>query len=127
MNDPLVYSMRLAGHTDAVAPGILRRLEAELPDGARLESEVVLGEASVFRECGTIAFSSGSELRFRTLGVGHITPSRDPRLRAGTVTWEVDGGSGRFEGASGRITSNFTLTEAGEVTDEHVGVIFLSV
>ena len=34
--------------------------------------------------------------------------------------------SGRFAGASGRITSNFTVTEDGDVADDHLGVIFLT-
>ena len=48
-----------------------------------------------------------------------------PGLRHGMVTWELDGGSGRFEHASGRITSTFTLSDDGEVTDEQHGLIFL--
>jgi hypothetical protein len=42
------------------------------------------------------------------------------------VTWEIDGGSGRAAGASGRIASNFTVTDAGDVADEQLGLIFLS-
>lgn len=121
----VVYSMRLAGHTTEVSPGVVQRHETELPDGARLESEVLFADENSFREQGTIRFGPESELRFRTLGTGHVAPSQDPRLRHGTVTWELDGGKGRFEDASGRITSNFVLAEDGEVVDTHVGVIFV--
>jgi hypothetical protein len=55
-----------------------------------------------------------------------LAPSASPGLRHGTVTWELDGGSGPFAGASGRITSNFTVTEEGDVADEQLGLIFLS-
>jgi hypothetical protein len=41
------------------------------------------------------------------------------------VIWRVEGGEGQFAGASGLITSNFTIDEAGEVTDNHFGVIFV--
>jgi hypothetical protein len=39
--------------------------------------------------------------------------------------WHVDGGEGQFAGANGIITSNFTLSATGEVTDNHFGVIFV--
>ncbi len=58
--------------------------------------------------------------------MGHLAPSPDPRLKQGTVAWELDGGSGRFAGATGRITSSFTVTEEGEVADEQLGLIFLA-
>jgi hypothetical protein len=122
----LIYSKRLVGSTRELARGTLARREAELPDGARLESEMVFADATTFREHGTIVFRPGSELRFRTLGTGHLAPSASPGLRHGTVTWEIDGGSGRVAGASGRITSNFTVTDAGDVADEQLGLIFLS-
>ena len=74
---------------------------------------------------GTIVFGPGSELRFRTLGTGRLTPTPDPTLRHGTVTWELDGGSGPFERSTGRITSNFTITADGKITDDQHGLIFL--
>jgi len=46
-------------------------------------------------------------------------------MKHGTVSWKVDGGEGQFEGASGLIASNFTVGGAGEVIDNHFGVIFL--
>jgi hypothetical protein len=118
--------MRFAGRTSEVSPGVLRRVETALPDGAQLESEVMFTDESSFREQGTIRFGPASELRFRTLGTGHLSPSSDPSLRHGTVTWELDGGSGRFEGASGRISSNFTVTDEGEIADEQLGLVFLA-
>lgn len=87
---------------------------------------MVFADATTFREQGTIVFGPESELLFRTLGTGHLAPSASPGLRHGTVTWELDGGSGRLAGASGRITSNFTVTDEGEVADEQLGLIFLS-
>ena len=108
------YAKRLAGRTEAV-----------LLDGARLESELLFAGDASFREQGTISFAAGSDLHFRTLGTGSLVQSPDPGLRHGMVTWELDGGSGRFEHASGRITSTFTLTDDGEVTDEQHGLIFL--
>jgi hypothetical protein len=122
----VIYSKQLVGSTWELAPGALGRSESEVPDGARLESELVFADATTFREHGTIVFGPDSELRFRTLGTGHLAPSATPGLRHGTVTWELDGGSGRLLGATGRITSNFTVTDEGDVADEQLGLIFLS-
>jgi len=125
--DWITYSKRLAGSTKELARGTLARLETELPAGARLESEMIFADATTFREHGKIVFGPENELHFRTLGTGHLTPSPDPGCRHGTVTWELDGGSDRFAGASGRITSNFTVTDEGEVADEQLGLIFLPI
>jgi hypothetical protein len=38
---------------------------------------------------------------------------------------EVEGGSGQFASAEGLITSNFLVSDTGEVTDNHFGVIFV--
>jgi hypothetical protein len=122
----VIYSKQLVGSTRELAPGALGRSESELPDGARLESELVFADETSFREHGTIVFGPDSELRFRTLGTGHLAASATPGLRHGTVTWELDGGSGRLAGATGRITSNFTVTEEGDVADEQLGLIFLT-
>jgi hypothetical protein len=37
----------------------------------------------------------------------------------------VIGGSGQFEGATGKITSNFVLSDTGELTDNQLGMLFL--
>ena len=95
------YSKRLVGSTTELAAGALGRKEAELPDGVRLESEMLFGDDTNFRESGTIVFGPGSELRFRTLGTGRLTPSPDPTLRHGTVTWELDGGVGAVRALHG--------------------------
>lgn len=121
----VVYSKRLVGTAHEFAPGVLRRREVELPDGARVDSEMLFANETTFRERGSIVFATASELRFRTLGTGRLTASREPGILHGTVVWELDGGSGPFERSSGRITSNFTLTADGEIADEQHGLIFL--
>jgi hypothetical protein len=89
-------------------------------------SEVTSAGEGGFKEAGTITFGTGGhQLRFSTIGEGYIGPSAEPNLRQGAVMWRVDGGEGQFEGAQGLITSNFTVSAAGEVTDHHFGVIFV--
>ena len=93
---------------------------------ARLESEVRVTGETAFQESGTVRFGeNGHLLRFTTIGEGYMGPSPEPGLIHGSVIWRVEGGEGQFDGATGLITSNFTLSEKGEVTDNQFGVVFV--
>ena len=93
---------------------------------AFFESEVRLTGESSFLESGTIRFGKARNMiRFSTVGQGYLGASAEPGLQHGSVIWKVDGGEGEFAGATGLITSNFTLKD-GEVTDNHFGVIFIA-
>jgi len=89
-------------------------------------SEVTSEGESGFKETGTITFGvDGPRLRFSTIGQGYLGPSPESNLKQGAVMWQIDGGEGQFDGARGVVTSNFTVNEAGEVSDYHMGVIFV--
>jgi hypothetical protein len=93
---------------------------------ASFESEVTVTGETSFLESGSIRFGDGNHrLRFSTVGEGYLGDSPEPKLKSGAVMWRVDSGEGQFAGASGYITSNFTLDEAGRVTDNQFGVIFV--
>ena len=64
-------------------------------------------------------------VRSRIREDGHLGPSACPEIMAGAANWKVEGGEGQFAEATGLITSNFTLTETGEINDYHFGVIFV--
>ena len=49
----------------------------------------------------------------------------DPHLKQASVISEVIGGTGQFDGARGQIVSNILVSDTGEVTDNHLGVIFV--
>jgi hypothetical protein len=103
--------------------GVLRSMEG---GHASFESEVTLTGETSFQEVGTIRFGDEDHcLRFSTIRQGFIDKSPDPSLQHGSVMWRVDGGEGQFAGASGIITSNFTLSATGEVIDNHFGAIFV--
>ena len=92
----------------------------------QFESDVTVGADNTFTEAGSITFgSSRNRLYFKTVGRGWMGESPDPTLKQGTVTWTVDRGEGQFAGAGGVITSNFTLDEKGEVSDYHLGVLYI--
>lgn len=93
---------------------------------ATFESEVTLTGGTSFQETGTITLGGGGHrLHFSTVGEGYLDASADERLTQGAVTWKIEKGEGQFEGATGLITSNFTVSETGEVVDNQFGVIFL--
>lgn len=144
---PLAYSLQFRGTAVHVSPRVLEA-HATAPssvlvtcvdeqglagrfepgDGyeAVLESRIVLDDDGSFDEVGSIVIGHGNVIRFRTVGVGHLATSPDPHLRHGTAMWEIDGGQGQFEDAKGRITSNFFVSDTGELTDNHLGLIFVN-
>jgi hypothetical protein len=92
---------------------------------AALESEVQPTGDGRFVEWGTIRYGQAGSVAFETLGEGVIRPSPVEGVRWGTVMWTITRGEGRFAGARGLITSNFTVTADGEVTDNHFARMFL--
>jgi hypothetical protein len=94
---------------------------------AFFDSELRFTGSDEFEEKGEISFGEGTEnvLRFSTAGRGHINTGFEPGTIAGTASWLVERGEGRFAGARGFITSNFTISASGERHDFHCGVIFL--
>jgi hypothetical protein len=119
------HRMQLTGQSRSITPDVHERNECELGGAATLHCEAVFAAAGTFREQGTLRFDDDSAVNLRTLGTGSLTPSSDPSLGHGTVTWDIDGGSGRFTGATGRISSSFTVGPDGCVEDDQVGLIFL--
>ena len=105
--------------------GLVATLEPVAGGEASFESVVTLTGESSFLESGSIRFGGRHSLRFSTVGQGYLGASADPSLKHGTVNWRVDSGEGQFAGATGLITSNFTVGPNGEVVDNHFGLIFL--
>ncbi len=113
--------------TSAVGPGGLESSISPASGGeARFDSQVTMTGDGSFLESGTITFGEGGHsLTFSTVGQGHIGRSPEEGVNHGSVIWRIDGGQGQFEGATGLITSNFTLNGDRQVTDHQVGVIFV--
>jgi hypothetical protein len=143
---PIAYSLQFRGRASSVDSDRIRfRLTAPSsalvtrlgPHGvhgefedvsggdATLEAELSLREQSTFDDAGTIEFGHGNSVRFRSVGLGRLVPCPAPNLRHGTVVREVQGGDGQFLRAEGLITSNFLVSDTGEVTDNHFGLIFV--
>jgi hypothetical protein len=105
--------------------GVAGTHEAAEGDLAFVESEIHFTDHERFTERGVILFGENHSLRFSTVDNGHLEPSADPHTLAGAANWKVEGGEGQFAGATGLITSNFILSETGEINDYHFGVIFI--
>ena len=107
------------------------------PDGVSAAGEPVAGESAVlesrverspdgsFVEDGTITYGRAGSVTFDTVGRGHVGPAPDGCGNHGVVMWRITGGDGRFAGAQGLITSNFTVTPDGDVTDNHFTRLYL--
>jgi hypothetical protein len=112
--------------TTTVGPdGVTADLQPADGDRASFESKVRITGDTTFEEQGTISMGK-SRLHFSTVGQGYLGGSPDPNVRHGSVIWRIDWGEGRFQGTTGLITSNFVVTDQGEVTDNHFGVLFVS-
>jgi hypothetical protein len=143
---PIAYLLQFRGSASSVGSECIRfRLTAPSsalvtsvdPDGvhgafddvpggdAILEAELSFHEHSTFHDAGTIEFGHGNSVRFRSVGLGQLVACPDPNLRHGAVVRAVEGGNGQFALAEGFITSNLLVSDTGEVTDNHFGLIFV--
>jgi hypothetical protein len=92
---------------------------------ASYENHATFTGESTFTETGSIRYDDG-ELRITTLSDGTLGPSAQPEVLHGAALYRITGGSGRFGGASGLITSNFLLDPvSGEFEERQVTVVFL--
>jgi len=105
--------------------GVQAAIEPAGGDSASFESEVEMAGEGSFLESGRITYGPAGSVSFKTVGRGIIGPGPLPGLQRGAVIWEITGGQGRFAGAQGLITSNFTVGEQGAVTDDHFVGMFL--
>ena len=142
---PIAYSLQFRGHarsqrservrleltapssafvTTVGALGVHGRFRDVSGGEAFLHSELEFDEESSVADRGTIEFGPRHTLRFRSVS-GRLTHCPDPYLRHGAVICQVEGGEGQFAGAEGLITSNFFLSDTGEVTENHFGLVFV--
>ncbi len=127
---PVTFALQFKGEAGPLADavGVLKAQTraagvAETGGGeARFSSIVTMVGDGLFVESGAIDYGGGSSLTFDTVGQGRIGTAAGGM--AGAVIWKVVEGKGRWAGASGYLTSNFTVSEKGEVVDNQVAVLF---
>ena len=103
------------------AGGPTLALDEAASERASFTSNVQMLEDGSFTEDGTIDFGEAGTLDFTTIGTGWMGPSAEDGLTHGGIIWRIDGGTGPLEGASGIITSNFTVSGTGDVCRQPVG------
>lgn len=106
--------------------GLNGQIDAADGERATFTSVVRMTGETSFTESGTITFGEGNSLDFSTIGEGLMGSSPIDGTAHGVISWRVDRGTGQFAGATGIITSNFTFSAQGEVTDYQFGVIWLA-
>jgi len=112
--------------TRLTATGVEATVEMlEGVETATLEAEIELRGDGSFVESGRICYGAAGSVTFTTAGHGVRGPSAIPGRVAGAVIWQVVGGDGRFAGATGYITSNFSVDENGDVVDHHVAQLII--
>ena len=82
---------------------------------------------TTFTETGTLRLDDGTgEWDIVSVSDGTLGPSADPEVLHGAVVYRIVAGRGRFEGASGLVTSNFLLRPAaGEFDETQVAIVFI--
>ena len=105
--------------------GVSAAIEPQPGDSAILESRVERFPDGTFVEDGTITYGRAGSISFDTVGRGHMGPAAGGSGSHGVVMWRITGGDGRFAGAQGLITSNFTVSPDGLVTDDHFTRLYL--
>jgi hypothetical protein len=105
--------------------GVDASIEAVAGESAVLESRVERASDGSFVEDGTITYGRAGSITFDTVGRGHVGPAPGGTGSHGVVMWRITGGEGRFAGARGLITSNFTVSGGGEVIDDHFTRLYL--
>jgi hypothetical protein len=131
--EPTVFALRFRGEAVELDPG---RFWAETRAAVGLDPlewldavealcrrELVLSDDGSFVQTGEISFGRDDSITFRAQG--ELGASPQARLRHGTAVLEVTGGRGRLAGARGLVTSNFLLSDAGDLNDHHFGLLFL--
>ena len=116
-------TVRLSTVLDSGGPSVAGEDGSE--ERASFTSSVQPLEDGTFTEDGTIDFGAAGTLDFSTIGTGWMGPSAIDGLTHGGICWKVDSGSGPLAGASGIITSNFTVSESGDVVDNQWGVLYV--
>jgi hypothetical protein len=100
-------------------------LEALGGGHAVFASRVVVNADGTFGETGTITYGDLGTVEFKTMGKGYLFSNGIEGLQRGGVLWEVTRGTGGFAGATGVITSNFSVASDGAVVDNHFAGLYL--
>lgn len=139
---PITYALQFRGQVDgrdglltvqgrATSSLLVSVVDRSGPHG-RFE-EVGSGEAILRFELdpgfepvrGHVDFGSGTTLALEARERRPPAEAPRPHLRHGAAILEVTGGTGELRRASGWVASNYLLSDTGDLTDTHLGLLFV--
>lgn len=97
--------------------------EGTYAGAVRFQGRVETESESSFRETGELDLAAG-KVFFESDGSGTLVPSPVDGLQLGRVCWRITGGTGAFDGVTGQLLSNFTVSEEAVVEDAIAAIIF---
>ena len=112
-------------YTRLTAEGVQADVEPGAGETAVLDARVQRFGDGTFVEEGTIRYGAAGAVTFETIGRGWVGAGPVAGASAGGVLWKITSGEGGFAGASGLITSNFTVSGDGDVVDDHFVRMYL--
>jgi hypothetical protein len=132
--EPVAYSLELQGKAVELAPGhfwaelrsggcnVLGELDA-LGGDAVCRQELRVGGDGSFTALGELTFDGESALTFRSDG----RLAAGDHARRGTALGRLTGGlGGRLAGTTGYVVSSFLLWPGGDLSEDHLGVLFVA-
>lgn len=95
-------------------------MEIQNPCNSARFDTMVFASGDQFYEAGRVDFAEiESYLLVETKRPGSSVTFADGSS-AGSISWEIVGGGGRFDGAAGLVTGNFTALPTGQFFDHQV-------
>ena len=118
-----VFAVRLTGRAVEIEPDRYWLEARSDTEAIATRGTLEVWEDGSLVESGEITFGADDRLTYRARGA--FGSAIAPAERHGTAVLEVTGGTGRFAGARGYVTSNFLLSRDGRLTDHHYGLLHL--
>lgn len=101
-------------------------LQSSTDNQVRFEAYTTNSDNGSFQATGQICFGGSQHvLHISTLGQGQLLDVPDLQSQQGAIAFQVNGGTGLFDRATGMITANFLVNEQGDYRDVHTATIFL--
>jgi hypothetical protein len=105
--------------------GLTQEAQIESPAGHASFNTMVFAQDGRFWEAGRVDFPGiGSHLLVETKHPG-ASVDLPGGAAAGSISWTIIGGGGRFAGATGIVTGNFTARADGRFFDHHLYKVML--
>ena len=101
-------------------------LQSSTDNQVRFEARTTDSDNGSFQATGRICFGGSQHvLHISTLGQGQLLDVPDLQSQQGAIAFQVNGGTGVFERATGTIATNFLVNEQGDYHDAHTASLFL--